>query len=146
MPMQVMVIIKANQESEAGALPDEKFFLEMEKYNQELIKAGVMLAAHGLHPTSNARRVKFSDGKVTVPDGPFAETMEVIAGFWIWKVNSFDEAVGWVKRCPSPEGETEGEMEIRQVFEEDCGVETPPEQVKEKIERMRSELGEQQVS
>src|SRR5262245_49975290 len=112
--MKVMVLIKANKESEAGAVPDEKFFAEMGKYNDELIREGVMLAGEGLHPSSKGKRVRFSEGKVTVTDGPFAETKELIAGFWLWQVRSLDEAVEWIKRCPSPEGETEGEIEIRQ--------------------------------
>jgi hypothetical protein len=114
-----MVIIKANKDSEAGVLPDEKFFGEMMKYNEELVKAGVMLAGEGLHPSSRAKRVRFSGQTVTVVDGPFAETKELIAGFWIWRVSSLDEAVEWIKRCPSPEGAEDGEMEIRQVFETD---------------------------
>lgn len=138
--MQVMVIIKGNKESEAGVLPDEKFFVEMGKYNDELVKAGVMINGQGLLPSSKGKRVKFSKGKVTVIDGPFAETKELIAGFWLWNVQSLDEAVEWVKRCPSPEGETEGEMEIRQVFEEDCTAENTPDQLKEKAKRMQAEI------
>jgi hypothetical protein len=138
--MRVMVIIKANKESEAGVLPDEKFLGEMMKYSEELVKAGVMLAGEGLHPSSKAKRVKFSGSKVTVLDGPFAETTELIAGFWLWKVESMEEAVEWVKRCPSPEGSTEGEMEIRQVFEAaDFGAEFTPE-MREQEERLRAEL------
>jgi hypothetical protein len=135
-----MVIIKANEESEAGALPDEKFFVEMGKYNEELVKAGVMLAGQGLMPSSKGKRVKFSKGKMTVIDGPFAETKELIAGFWLWQVNSMDEAIEWIKRCPSPEGETEGEMEIRQVFETDCGAELTPEQQRDKRELLGAQL------
>jgi hypothetical protein len=138
--MQVMVIIKANEESEAGALPDEKFFVEMGKYNEELVKAGVMLAGQGLMPSSKGKRVKFSQGKMTVIDGPFAETKELIAGFWLWQVNSMDQAIEWIKRCPSPEGETEGEMEIRQVFEADCGAELTPEQQRDKRELLGAQL------
>lgn len=138
--MQVMVIIKGNKESEAGVLPDEKFFVEMGKYNDELVKAGVMINGQGLLPSSKGKRVKFSNGKVTVIDGPFAETKELIAGFWLWNVQSLDEAVEWVKRCPSPEGETEGELEIRQVFEEDCTAENTPDQLKEKAKRMQAEI------
>lgn len=138
--MQVMVIIKGNKESEAGVLPDEKFFVEMGKYNDELVKAGVMINGQGLLPSSKGKRVKFSKGKVTVIDGPFAETKELIAGFWLWNVQSLDEAVEWVKRCPSPEGETEGELEIRQVFEEDCTAENTPDQLKEKAKRMQAEI------
>ena len=138
--MRVMVIIKANKESEAGVRPDEEFLGEMMKYSEELVKAGVMLAGEGLHPSSKAKRVKFSGSKVTVIDGPFAETKELIAGFWLWQVKSMEEAVEWMKRCPSPEGSTEGEMEIRQVFEaEDFGAEFTPE-MREQEERLRAEL------
>ena len=138
--MRVMVIIKANKESEAGVLPDEKFLGEMMKYSEELVKAGVMLAGEGLHPSSKAKRVKFSGSEVTVIDGPFAETKELIAGFWLWQVKSLDEAVEWIKSCPSPEGSTEGEMEIRQVFEaDDFGAEFTPE-LREQEERLRAEL------
>jgi hypothetical protein len=138
--MRVMVIIKANKDSEAGVLPDEKLLTEMGQYNEELVKAGVMLAGEGLHPSSKAKRVTFSGAKVTVIDGPFAETKELIAGFWLWKVKSLDEAVEWVKRCPSPADATDGEMEIRQVFEmEDFGAEFTPE-LREQEERLRAEL------
>ena len=138
--MRVMVIIKANKESEAGVLPDEKFFGEMQKYNEELVKAGVMLAAEGLHSSSNVKRVIFSGRNATVIDGPFAETKEMIAGFWLWQVRSMDEAVEWVKRCPSPEGAQEGEIEIRQVFEScDLGPEFTPE-LREREEQLRAGL------
>ena len=142
--MRVMVIIKANKESEAGVTPDEKFFEKMMKYNEELVKAGVMLAGEGLHPSSKGKRVKFSGDKVTVIDGPFAETKELIAGFWLWKVSSMEEAVDWIKRCPSPEGVTEGEMELRQVFEVDeFGSDFTPE-LREQEERLRAELSAKQ--
>jgi hypothetical protein len=138
--MRVMVLIKANKESEAGVFPDEAFLGEMLKYSEELVKAGVMLAGEGLHPSSRARRVKFSGTKVTVIDGPFAETKELIAGFWLWQVKSLDEAVEWINRCPSPAGVQEGEMEIRQIFEaEDFGAEFTPE-LREKEERLRAEI------
>jgi hypothetical protein len=138
-----MVIIKANEKSEEGQLPDEKFFAEMGKYNEELVKAGVMLAGEGLHPSSKGKRVKFSNGKVTVTDGPFTESKELIAGFWLWQVNSLEEAVEWVKRCPSPEGETEGDIEIRQVFQGvDCADGFTPEDLKEQREQMRAQLAE----
>ena len=141
--MRVMVIIKANKESEAGVLPDEKFLTEMGQYNEELVKAGVMLAGEGLHPSSKARRVKFSGGKVSVIDGPFAETKELIAGFWMWQVKSMDEAVEWLKRCPSPADAPDGEIEIRQVFEmEDFGAEFTPE-LREQEERLRAEIEQQ---
>src|SRR5262245_12530998 len=129
--MRVMVLIKANEDSEAGVMPDEKFIGEMMKYNEELVKAGVMLAGEGLYPSSKGARVKFSGGKATVIDGPFAETKELIAGFWLWQVKSLEEAIEWVKRCPSPEegvSAAEGIIEIRPVFEtEDFGAELTPE-------------------
>ena len=140
--MRVMVIIKANEESEAGALPDEKFFAEMGKYNEALMNAGVMLAGEGLLPSSKGARVKFSRGKCIVTDGPFAETKELIAGFWLWQVKSMEEAIEWVKRCPSPEGETEGEFEIRQVFDANCAEKFKPEQLEEKRERLRAQIAE----
>src|SRR5918993_2720501 len=119
--MRVMVIIKANEVSEAGVLPGEKMLAEMGKFNEELVKAGVMLAGEGLHPSSKGRRVVFSGGKKTVIDGPFAETKELVAGFWLWQVKSIEEAVEWVRRCPNPMNE-ESEIEIRPVFsEEDFG-------------------------
>src|SRR5437867_5095199 len=114
--MRVIVLIKANKDTEAGVLPDEQLLTEMGKYNEELVKAGIMLAGEGLHPSSKGKRVKFSGGKRTVIDGPFTETKELIAGFWLWQVRSMEEAVEWVKRCPNPTGE-EAEIEIRQVFE-----------------------------
>jgi len=139
-----MVVIKANKESEAGIMPDEKFFGAMMKYNEELVKAGVMLAGEGLHPSSNAKRVKFSPGvPPVVIDGPFAETKELIAGFWLWKVNSMDEAVEWIKKCPSPDNAGDGEMEIRQVFElDEFGSELSPE-VKEQEQRLRAQIEDQ---
>ncbi len=115
--MRVMVLIKGDKESEAGVLPDEKFVAEMMQYNEELVKAGVMLAAEGLYPSSKGVRVKFSGEKTTVIDGPFTEAKELIAGFWLWQVKSMDEAIEWVKRIPSPAGAQEGEIEIRPVFE-----------------------------
>ena len=111
--MRVMVIIKANKDSEAGVLPDEKLLTEMGQFNEELVKAGVMLAGEGLHPSSKGARVKFSKGKRIVIDGPFAETKELIAGFWLWRVKSLEEAIEWVKRCPNPFPGTESEIEIR---------------------------------
>jgi hypothetical protein len=111
-----MVIVKATAESEKSALPDPKLMAEMGKYNQELIKAGIVLAMDGLHPSSKGARVKFSGKSRSVIDGPFAESKELIAGFWLWKVNSLHEAIEWVKRCPNPHG-TDSEIEIRQVFE-----------------------------
>jgi hypothetical protein len=141
--MRVMVLIKANEDSEAGILPDEKFIGEMMKYNEELVKAGVMLGGEGLYPSSKGVRVKFSGRKATVIDGPFAETKELIAGFWLWQVKSLEEAIEWVKRCPSPEegiGATEGLIEIRPIFEaEDFGAEFTPE-LREKEQRLRAEI------
>ncbi len=112
--MRVMVLVKENAESEAGALPDEKIFAAMNKYNEELIKAGVMLAGEGLHPSSKGKRVKFEGSKRTVIDGPFAESKELVAGFWLWQVRSMDEAVEWLKRAPFDGGV---EIELRPVFE-----------------------------
>ncbi len=114
--MRFMIIVKADQNSEAGVMPDEKMLSEMQRYNEELVKAGVMLAGEGLHPSSKGARVKFSGTKRTVVDGPFSETKELIAGFWLWQVKSMEEAIEWVKRCPNPMlGESE--IEIRQVFD-----------------------------
>jgi hypothetical protein len=135
--MRFMVIVKASKSSEASVLPSQELLTEMGKFNEELMKAGVLLAAEGLHPSSKGKRVRFSGGKRTVIDGPFAETKELIAGFWLWQCNSIEEAVGWVNRCPNPHNE-EGEIEIRQVFEtEDFGALLTPEQ-REKEERMRA--------
>jgi hypothetical protein len=138
--MRVMVLVKAGKESEAGILPDENFVSEMGKYNEQLAKAGILLAAEGLYPSSKSKRVRFSGGKPIVIDGPFTETKELIAGFWLWKVKSMDEAIEWVKRCPSPEGAVEGEIDIRPVFEpEDFHAEFSPE-VREQEERMRAQI------
>ena len=137
--MRFMVIIKANKESEAGVLPDETFLAEMGKYNEELVKAGVMLAGEGLHPSSKGARVRFADGKTTVIDGPFAEAKELIAGYWLWQVKSKEEAIAWVKRCPNPMPGEESEIEIRQVFEaDDFGPEFTPE-LREQEERLRAQ-------
>ena len=141
--MRFMIIIKANKDSEAGVLPDEKLLTEMGKYNEELVKAGVMLAGEGLHPSSKGARVQFSGGKQIVIDGPFAEAKELIAGFWIWQVNSKEEAIEWVKRCPNPMG-GESEIEIRQVFEaDDFGAEFTPE-LREQQERQRAQIAAKQ--
>jgi hypothetical protein len=137
--MRFMILIKADKDSEAGVLPDEQLLAEMGKFNEELVKAGVMLAGEGLHPTSKGARVRFSGDQRTVIDGPFAETKEVIAGFWLWEVASKEEAIAWVKRCPNPMG-GESEIEIRQVFEaDDFGAEFTPE-LREQEERMRSQM------
>ena len=134
--MRVMVIVKANKDSEAGVLPSTEILQKMGKFNEELVKAGVMLAGEGLHPTSKGARVKFSGGKRTVIDGPFAETKELLAGFWLWQVKSKEEAIEWVKRCPNPHNE-ETEVEIRQIFEaEDFGAELTPE-LREQEARLR---------
>ena len=121
--MRVMVIVKANEESESGKLPDEKILSAMGKFNEELVKAGVMLAGEGLKPSSKGARIKFSGGKRTVTDGPFAETKELVAGFWLWQVKSFEEAVEWLKRAPFDGGT---EVEIRQVFETADFAESDP--------------------
>jgi hypothetical protein len=137
MTMRVMVIVKADKDSEAGVLPDEKILTEMGKYNEELVKAGIMLAGEGLHPTSKGKRVRFSGEKRTVIDGPFTEAKELIAGFWLWQVKSMEEAVEWLKRAPFDGGT---EVEIRQVFEaEDFGAEFTPE-LREQEERLRAEI------
>ena len=137
--MRFMIMIKADKTTEAGGLPDEKLLTEMGKFNEELVKAGVMLAGEGLHPSSKGARVKFSGEKVTVSDGPFSEAKELIAGFWLWQVKSKDEAIEWVKRCPHPP-QGEMEIEIRQLFEaEDFGAEFTPE-LREQEERLRAEI------
>src|SRR5262245_29571386 len=135
--MRFMVIVKASPESEAGVLPDEKILAAMGKYNEELVKAGVMLAGEGLHASSKGARVRFSGDKRIVTDGPFPETKELIAGFWIWKVNSKQEAIDWLKRAPFGGGT---EVEIRQVFEpEDFGPQLTPE-LREQEERVRAQI------
>ena len=139
--MRFMILVKATKDSEAGVMPSEQLLTEMGKFNEELVKAGVMLAGEGLHPSSKGVRVRFSGGKRTVIDGPFAETKELIAGFWIWQVKSKEEAIEWVKRCPNPHNE-ETEVEIRQVFEaEDFGAELTPE-LREQEERLRAQSEE----
>ena len=138
--MRFMVIVKATKNSEAGVMPSEKLLAEMGKFNEELAKAGVMLAGEGLHPSSKGARVKFSGGKQTVIDGPVAETKELIAGFWLWQVKSKEEALEWVKRCPDPSPGEEAEIEIRQVFEaEDFGAEFTPE-LREQEEKLRAQV------
>ncbi|NUO80476.1 YciI family protein [candidate division KSB1 bacterium] len=142
--MRFMILIKANKDSEAGVMPDEKLLTEMGKYNEELVKAGVMLAGEGLHPSSKGVRVKFSGGKQIVTDGPFPETKELLAGFWLWQCKSMEEAIAWVKRCPNPMPNTEAEIEIRQVFEaEDFGAEFTPE-LREQEERLRAQMAAKQ--
>jgi hypothetical protein len=143
--MRFMVLIKANKETEAGVLPNQQLLTEMMKYNEELVKAGVMLAGEGLHPSSKGKRVRFSGSKRTVIDGPFAETKELLAGFWLWRVQSMDEAIDWVKRCPNPTG-AESVVEIRPVFEaEDFGAEFTSE-LREQEERLRAKIEQQTKS
>ena len=137
--MRVMVIVKASNDSEAGLMPKQELLAEMGKFNEELVKAGVLLAADGLQSSSRGKRVRFSGEKRTVIDGPFTETKELIAGYWLWQVRSMEEAVEWVKRCPNPH-EGESEIEIRQVFEpEDFGAELTPE-LREQAERLCAEI------
>jgi len=137
--MRFMIIVKATKDSEAGIMPSEQLLTEMGKFNEELVKAGVMLAGEGLHPSAKGARVKFSGSKRTVIDGPFAETKELIAGFWLWQVKSLQEAIEWVKRCPNPMP-GESEIEIRQVFEaQDFGAELTPE-LREQEERLRAQI------
>lgn len=139
--MRVMVIVKANEDSEAGVMPSEQILTDMGKYNEELVKAGVMLAGEGLHPSSKGKRVKFNGSNRLVTDGPFAETRELIAGFWLWKVKSMEDAVEWLKRAPFDGGT---ELEIRQVFEmEEFGDEFTPE-LREQEERIRAEAAKLQ--
>ena len=141
--MRFMVLVKASKDSEAGVLPDEKLLTEMGKYNEELVEAGVLLSAEGLHPTSKGARVKFSGGTRTVIDGPFPEAKDLVAGFWLFQVKSKEEAIEWVKRCPNPHNQ-ETEVEIRQVFEaEDFGAALTPE-IKEQEERMRAQIAVKQ--
>jgi hypothetical protein len=145
--MRVMVIIKATKNSEAGLPPGpelQEMLTKMGKFNEELVNAGVLLAGDGLHPSSKGKRVHFAGGKKTVIDGPFAETKELVAGFWIWQVKSMDEAVEWVRRCPDPMPGEEGEIEIRPVFEaEDFGAEYTPE-LRAQEERIRAQAAGQQ--
>ncbi len=137
--MRFMILIKASKDSEAGTLPDEKLLTAMGKYNEELVKAGVMLAGEGLHPTSKGKRVRFSGAKRTVIDGPFPEAKELIAGFWLWECKSMEEAVDWLKRCPNPHNE-DADVEIRQVFEaEDFGDALTPE-LREQDDRLRRQM------
>lgn len=138
--MRFMILIKADSNSESGAMPDERLLTEMGKFNEELVKAGVMLAGEGLHPSSKGARVRFSGSKRTVIDGPFTETKELIAGFWLWQVKSRDEAIEWVKRIPNPMPGTETEVELRQVFEADDFGEALTPELREQEERQRANL------
>jgi hypothetical protein len=143
--MRVMVIVKASRDSEAGVLPSKELLTEMGKYNEELVKAGVLLSAEGLQASSKGKRVRFSGRDRTVIDGPFTETKELIAGFWLWQVRSMAEAIEWVKRCPNPTG-VEGEVEIRQVFEaEDFGSEVTPELIREQEDRLRAQVAAKKI-
>jgi len=135
--MRVMVLVKANEESEAGVLPSERLFTEMMAFNEDLVKAGVMLAGEGLHASSKGKRVQWTKGRTIVKDGPFAETKELVAGFWIWKVGSMDEAVEWARKIPNPD-DRDGEAEIRPLFEaQDAEL---PAEVREKEQRLRAQL------
>jgi hypothetical protein len=138
--MRFMVMVRATKQSEAGILPDEKLLADMGKFNEEMVKAGVMLAGEGLQPSSNGARIRFSGAKRTVIDGPFAETKELIAGFWMIQVKSRQEAIDWMKRCPEPFPGVESEIEIRQVYEaEDFGAEFTPE-LRRQEERLRAQV------
>ncbi len=140
--MRVMVLVKANEDSEAGIAPSTELLNEMGKYNEELVKAGIMLDGEGLHPSSKGARIQFSGADRRVVDGPFAETKELVAGYWVWQVRDLDEAIEWAKRCPNPTGE-ESTLELRPVFElDDFGDNVTPE-VRERDERLRSQLEEQ---
>ena len=140
--MRVMVIIKASADSEAGVMPSEELLTQMGNYNEELVKAGILLAGDGLHPSSRGKRVRFSGDQRTVIDGPFAETKELIAGYWFWQVRSMEEAVEWVKRCPNPMPGTEAEIEIRPVFEADDFGEAFTPELQAQEERLRAEIAE----
>jgi len=136
--MRFMVIVKASKDSEAGKMPSQELLTAMGKYNEELANAGILLSGEGLHPSSKGARVRFSGDRRIVTDGPFAETKELIAGYWVWQVKSKEEAIDWVKRCPNPMPGTEAEIEIRQVFEtEDFGAELTPE-LREQEDRLRA--------
>jgi hypothetical protein len=143
--MKVMVIVKASKASEAGEMPSTELLAEMGKFNEELAKAGIMLAGEGLHPTSRGARVAFSGKNRTVTDGPFTETKELIAGFWLWEVGSLQEAIEWVKRCPNPH-EEDCEIEIRQVFEADDFGEAFTPELREQEERLREQVARRKTS
>jgi hypothetical protein len=138
--MRFMIIVKATKDSEAGVMPSQQLLTEMGKFNEELVKAGILLAADGLHPSSKGARIRFSGSARTVIDGPFTETKEIIAGYWLWQVKSKEEAIAWVKRCPNPH-DGESEIEVRQVFEaEDFGAEFTPE-LREQEKHLRAGMG-----
>jgi hypothetical protein len=141
--MRVMVIVKATKNSEAGVMPSEKLLTEMGKYNEQLVNAGLMLAGEGLHPSSKGKRIRFSGGKRTVVDGPFGETKELIAGYWLWQVKSLEEAIDWARRCPDPMPGEDAELEIRPVFEaDDFGEEFTPE-LRAQEDRLRAKVEKQ---
>ena len=142
--MRVMVIVKATKNSEAGVMPSTKLLADMGKFNEELVKAGVMLAGEGIHPSSKGKRIVFSSGRKSVVDGPFTETKELVAGFWLWQVRSIEEAIEWAKRCPDPMPGEEAVLEIRPVFEaEDFGKEFTPE-LRAQEDRLRAQVEQQQ--
>jgi hypothetical protein len=142
--MKVMVIVKATKNSEAGLMPSEQLLADMGRYNEELVKAGVMLAGDGLHPSARGKRIRFGSGKRTVLDGPFTETKELIAGYWIWQVRSMEEAVEWARRCPDPMPGEDAELEIRPIFEaDDFGQAFTPE-LRAQEDRLRQEIERQQ--
>ena len=144
--MRVMVIVKATANSEAGVMPNEQLLADMGRFNEELVNAGIMQAGEGLHPSSKGKRVRFTGGRQLVVDGPFSETKELIAGFWIWQVKSIDEALEWAQRCPHPAPGEEAELEIRQIFAaEDFGAEFTPE-LRAQEERLRAQIGQQLAS
>jgi hypothetical protein len=144
--MRVMVMVKATKNSEAGLMPGEKLLADMGKFNEELVKAGIMLAGEGLHPSNKGKRVRFSGGKKSVIDGPFPETKELVAGFWLWQVKSIEEALEWARRCPDPMPGEESELEIRPVFEaEDFGAALTPE-LREQADRLGAEIERQHKS
>ena len=138
--MKVMVIVKATKSSEAGSMPSEKLLSEMSQYNEELVNAGIMLAGDGLHPSVKGKRIKFSEGKRTVVDGPFTETKELIAGYWVWQVRSMEEAVEWARRCPDPMPGEDAELEIRPIFDADDFGEAFTPELRAREERLRLEL------
>lgn len=141
--MRVMVLVKASKNSEAGVMPSEKLLADMGKYNEELVKAGIMLAGEGLHPSSKGKRVRFANGQKSIVDGPFAETKELVAGYWLWQVKSMDEALEWLRRCPDPMPGEECEIEVRPVFEaDDFGKEFTPE-LRAQEERLRAQIEQQ---
>jgi hypothetical protein len=143
--MRVMVIIKATKNSEAGVMPSEQLLREMGKFNEELVKSGIMLAGDGLHPSSKGKRVRFAGGTKSVVDGPFSGTGDLIAGYWIWQVKSMDEAIAWVRRCPDPMPGEQAEIELRPVFEaEDFGAELTPE-LRAQEERLRAQVERQRT-